>query len=158
MKRLERGFTLIELLIVLLIITSIMGLLFPLGNHLTKKSLQLSVQADVVRYHLNDLGHCFYKLGDYFEAFDAYPEGFPEDAWFDLTQYFSSFVNFFTAKTENRSNFCRFTAQEIQEKQYPHPVKLHFFLCKEKDVSDALKGHPGKTIHGTQVLYVIEFE
>ncbi|MFQ6723664.1 MAG: prepilin-type N-terminal cleavage/methylation domain-containing protein [Opitutales bacterium] len=150
MKRLERGFTLIELLIVLLIITSIMGLLFPLGNHLTKKSLQLSVQADVVRYQNAFL--------DYFEAFDAYPEGFPEDAWFDLTQYFSSFVNFFTAKTENRSNFCRFTAQEIQEKQYPHPVKLHFFLCKEKDVSDALKGHPGKTIQGTQVLYVIEFE
>ena len=127
-----------------------MGLLFPLGNHLTKKSLQLSVQADVVRYQNAFL--------DYFEAFDAYPEGFPEDAWFDLTQYFSSFVNFFTAKTENRSNFCRFTAQEIQEKQYPHPVKLHFFLCKEKDVSDALKGHPEKTIHGTQVLYVIEFE
>ena len=95
---------------------------------------------------------------DYFEAFDAYPKGFPEDAWFDLTQYFSSFVNFFTAKMESRSNFCRFTAQEIQEKQYPHPVKLHFFLCKEKDVSDALEGHPGKTIQGTQVLYVIEFE
>ena len=150
MKRLERGFTLIELLIVLSIVTSIMGLLFPLGNHLNKKSLQLSVQADVVRYQNAFL--------DYFEAFDTYPKGFPEDTWFDLTQYFSSFINFFNTKLGNRSHFCRFTAQEIQEKQYPHPVKLHFFLCKEKDVSDALKGHPGKTIQGTQVLYVIEFE
>ncbi len=150
MKRLEQGFTLIELLIVLLIITSVMGLLFPLGNHLNKKSLQISVQADVVRYQNAFL--------DYFEAFDAYPKGFPVDAWFDLTQCFSSFVDFFNTKTENRSNFCRFTAQEIQEKQYPHSVKLYFFLCKEKDVSDALEGHPGKTIHGTQVLYVIEFE
>jgi len=150
MKRLKRGFTLIELLIVLLIITSIMGLLFPLGNHLNKKSLQLSVQADIVRYQNAFL--------DYFEAFDTYPKDFPVDAWFDLTQYFSSFVNFFTAKMENRSQFCRFTAQEIQEKHYLHPVKLHFFLCKEKDVSDALEGHPGKTIQGTQVLYVIEFE
>ena len=118
MKRLERGFTLIELLIVLLIITSIMGLLFPLGNHLNKKSLQLSVQADVVRYQNAFL--------DYFEAFDEYPKNFPVDAWFDLTQYFSSFVNFF----KNCSHFCRFTAQEIQEKQYPYPAKLHFFAMR----------------------------
>ena len=150
MKLLKQGFTLVELLIVLLIITSIMGLLFPLGNHLNKKSVQLSVQADVVRYQNAFL--------DYFEAFEAYPKAFPVDSWFDLTQYFSSFVNFFSVKTENRSHFCRFTAQEIQEKQYPHPVKLHFFLCKEKDVADALEGHPGKMIQGTQVLYVIEFE
>ena len=150
MKRLKRGFTLIELLIVLVIITSIMGLLFPLGNHLNKKSLQLSVQADVVRYQNAFL--------DYFEAFDTYPENFPTDTWFDLTQYFSSFVNFFNTKTENRSKFCRFTAQEIQEKRYSHPVKLHFFLCREKDVSDALEEFAGKTIQGTQVLYVIEFE
>ena len=150
MKRWERGFTLIELLIALLIITSIMGLLFPLGNHLNKKSLQLSVQADAVRYQNAFL--------DYFEAFDIYPEGFPEDTWFDLTQCFSSFVDFFNTKKENRSHFCRFTAQEIQEKKYLHPVKLHFFLCKEKGISDALKRHPGKTILGTQVLYVIDFE
>ena len=150
MKRLEHGFTLIELLIVLLIIISIMGLMFPLGNHLTKKSLQVSIQADVIRYQNAFL--------DYFEAFDTYPKGFPVDTWFDLTQYFSLFVNFFTTKTENRSHFCHFTAQEIQEKQYPYPVKLHFFLCNEKDVSDALNEYPGKTIQGTHVLYVIEFE
>ena len=150
MRSSKRAFTLIELLIVLLIVTSVMGLLFPLGGHLNKKSLQLSVQADVIRYQNAFL--------DYFETFDAYPKDFPEDTWFELTRDFSTFVNFFNTKTENRSKFCRFTAQEIQEKKYPHPVKLHFFLCNEKDISDALKNHPGKTIQGTQVLYVIDFE
>ena len=127
-----------------------MGLLFPAGNHLTKKALQISVQADMVRYQNAFL--------DYFEAFDHYPQDFPVDTWFDLTQYFSLFVNVFMGKAEKHSPFCCFTAQEIREKQYPHPVKLHLFLCKEKNVSDALAGHPGKTIQGTQVLYVIEFE
>ena len=71
MKGLKRGFTLIELLIVLVIITSIMGLLFPLGNHLNKKSLQLSVQADVVRYQNAFL--------DYFEAFEIASQIFVGD-------------------------------------------------------------------------------
>lgn len=149
MKQSNQAFTLIELLIVLVIITSTMGMLFPLGNHLSKKSLQLSVQADVVRYQNAFL--------DYFEAFDAYPKDFPIDTWFDLTQYFATFVDFFSAKVENRSDFCRFTAQEIQDKQYPHPVKLYFFLCKEKDIADALNNAPGKSVQGTQVLYVIDF-
>lgn len=149
MKQSKQAFTLIELLIVLMIVTSTMGMLFPLGNHLSKKSLQLSVQADVVRYQNAFL--------DYFEAFDDYPKDFLVDTWFDLTQHFAKFVDFFSAKIENRSDFCRFTAQEIQDRQYPHPVKLHFFLCKEKYVSDALKDAPGKSVQGTQVLYVIDF-
>lgn len=148
MKLTKQGFTLIELLIVLTVITSTMGLLFPLGSHLNKKSLHLSVQADTIRYQNTFL--------DYFEAFEDYPEGFPVDQWFNLNEKFSQFVNFF--KTKNQLKFSHFTAQEVKEEKYLQPAKLYFFLCKNKDIADALEISPNTTIQGTQVLYTIEFE
>ncbi len=150
MKLTKQGFTFIELLIVLTIITSTMGLLFPLGNHLNKKSLHLSIQSDAIRYQNAFL--------NYFEAFEDYPEGFPVDQWFNLNDKFSQFINFFKKNPENYLNFCNFTAQEIKEEKYLQPAKLYFFLCKDKDISDALGIFPSKIIQGTQVLYTIEFE
>lgn len=154
--RKNTGFTIVELLIVLTVIAVFSGILFPLGNQFKKQARILSIKADALRYQS--------AFEDYYEVYQHYPQWCPLEQWFELSSYFSNFVDTFcgekTADNPEEIRFCEFNAQELTSKRCP---PMQFFLPNLKNKTNVVKtgiakAPAGKKIYGTKVLFFIPEE
>lgn len=154
--RKNTGFTVVELLIVLTVIAVFSGILFPIGNQFKKQAKILSIRTDALRYQSAFL--------DYYEEYHRYPDWCPLEQWFDISLYFSKFLDTFGGKkTEDNAHgiiFCEFNAQELTSKNCSC---IQFFLPNSGDIFYSVKtgieeAQRGKKIYGTTVLFFIPEE
>ncbi len=151
MKKKTSGFTVIELLVVLVVVSVLMGAVFPLGSQLRKKALLLSKKTDALRFQA--------AFMDYFQQYHHYPECFPIDSWFDLSLCFQKFIKEFSGNQSTKDNpesiqFCTFTAQELATSKVE---SMHFFLCIDTTPLQASQVLDSKKeIFGTRVLFYVD--